>query len=385
MMSHTPGARRERDRFYDPPHLDDTGSPGDLLRAAPMRARVFPGITMRARAWRVLYRSTTATGTPIAVSGAVLIPDAPRPLTARPLLGFAPGTQGLARSATVSRLLELGLEYEAPFLAAAVRRGWVVAVTDYPGLGTPGVHPYVVGKTNGRALLDIMRAARQLPQADLEAQGPAGIYGYSEGGNTAGWAAQLQPSYAPDMPLRAAAVGAAPVDFPELATELDGGLFAFLLLYSGIGLDSSYSELRLHDYLNRGGRLVTAVLRRTHIVAAIVLGLLLPKNRQRYLAGADPFVEPAWVTQLHDNSLGHLAPAAPVLVGTGRQDQVIPYRQAELLVQRWSALGVDVREHPIRFGEHLTAAPQFAKAGFAFLSDHFGRAEASAPTVREAG
>lgn len=384
-MSYTPATRRARDRFYDPPALDNTGSPGDLLRATPMAARVFPGVRMRAQAWRVLYRSTTATGTPIAVSGVVLIPDAPAPMTARPLLGFAPGTQGLARSATVSRLLELGLEYEAPFLTAAVRRGWVVAVTDYPGLGTPGVHPYVVGKTNGRALLDIMRAARQLPQADLEAQGPAGIYGYSEGGNTAGWAAQLQPSYAPDMPLRAAAVGAAPVDFPELATELDGGLFAFLLLYSGIGLDSSYPELRLHDYLNRGGRLVTALLRRTHIVVAIVLGLLLPKNRQRYLAGADPFAEPAWVTQLHDNSLGHLAPAAPVLVGTGRQDQVIPYRQAELLVQRWSALGVDVREHPIRFGEHLTAAPQFARAGFAFLSDHFGRAEASTATAREAG
>lgn len=378
--------RRERNQFYDPPYLDESGSPGDLLRAAPMTARVFPGVTMPARAWRVLYRSTTATGDPIAVSGVVLIPNIPDPSGSRPLLGFAPGTQGLARSATVSRLLELGVEYEAIFLTAAVRRGWVVAVTDYPGLGTPGVHPYVIGKTNGRALLDVMRAARHLPQADLDAQGPAGIYGYSEGGNSAGWAAQLQPSYAPDMPLSGAAVGAAPVDFPELAADLDGGLFAFLLLYAGIGLDSAYPDLRLHNYLNRGGQLVTALLRRSHIVAAIVLGLLLPKKRQRYLSGADPFVEPEWVAQLHDNSLGHIAPAAALLVGTGRQDQVIPYRQVELLLQRWRALGVDVRQHPIRFGEHITAAPQFARAGFAFLADHFSVAESRTPSnQREAG
>ncbi len=160
-MSDTPAiTRRDRDRFYEPPHLDDGGAPGDLLRAAPMTARLLPGLAMSARAWRVLYRSTDAAGSPIAVSGVILVPNTANPASPRPLLGFAPGTQGLARSAAaLSRQLEVGLEYEAWFLAAAVRRGWVVAVTDYPGLGTPGLHPYVVGKTNGRAVLDIMRAA----------------------------------------------------------------------------------------------------------------------------------------------------------------------------------------------------------------------------------
>ncbi|WJR36059.1 lipase family protein [Mycobacteroides immunogenum] len=385
-MSYTPvRTRRDRDWFYRPPYLDETGCPGDLLRAAPMTARLLPGVALPARAWRVLYRSTTATGEPIAVSGVVLVPNTPNPPTTRSLLGFAPGTQGLARSATVSRLLELGLEYEAGFLSAAVRRGWVVAVTDYPGLGTPGVHPYVVGKANGRALLDIMRAARHLPEAELDPEGPAAIYGYSEGGNSAAWAAQLQPGYATEVRLKAVAVGAAPVDFPELIADLDGGLFSFLLLYAGLGLNSAYPELRFQDYLNRGGRLAAAVLRHTHILAAITLGLLLPKKRQRYLS-ADPFATPDWIIQLRENSLGHLPPAAPALIGIGRQDQVIPYRQAELLLRRWGDLGADVREHPIRFGEHITAAPQFAKAGFAFLSEHLSRSESSTPfREREAG
>jgi hypothetical protein len=35
--------------------------------------------------------------------------------------------------------------------------------TDYPGLGTPGVHAYLMGESEGRAVLDSVRAARNLP------------------------------------------------------------------------------------------------------------------------------------------------------------------------------------------------------------------------------
>ena len=34
--------------------------------------------------------------------------------------------------------------------------------TDYQGLGTPGKHAYLVGKAEGRSVLDIVQAARQL-------------------------------------------------------------------------------------------------------------------------------------------------------------------------------------------------------------------------------
>ena len=34
-----------------------------------------------------------------------------------------------------------------PELARLLARGWVVVATDYPGLGTPGPHPYLVGQS----------------------------------------------------------------------------------------------------------------------------------------------------------------------------------------------------------------------------------------------
>ena len=41
--------------------------------------------------------------------------------------------------------------------------GYAIAATDYPGLGTPGPHPYLVGDSEARAVIDSVRAARSFP------------------------------------------------------------------------------------------------------------------------------------------------------------------------------------------------------------------------------
>lgn len=53
-------------------------------------------------------------------------------------------------------------------------RSYIVAATDYPGLGTPGVPPYLVGISEGRAVLVFSSAARGhslLPDLTHEARG----------------------------------------------------------------------------------------------------------------------------------------------------------------------------------------------------------------------
>jgi hypothetical protein len=61
-----------------------------------------------------------------------------------------------------------------------VDRGYIVAATDYPGLGTPQTHPYLVGVSEGRAVLNLVRAARELPGA--QASSRFAVWGRS-GGN----------------------------------------------------------------------------------------------------------------------------------------------------------------------------------------------------------
>ncbi|MTE15951.1 lipase family protein [Nocardia aurantiaca] len=360
--------------------------PGRLLGAEPMIARMLPGIRLPARAWRTSYTSTTATGAPTHVTGTVLVPNTPwRGPGSRPLVGYAVGTQGLAGTvAAASWQLRFGLEYESVFLRAALRRGWALAITDYPGLGTPGLHPYVMGRALGPAVLDIMRAARRLPDADLDPDGPLGIYGYSEGGNAAGWALQLQPDYAPDLPLAGGVVGSAPADMVDMVRFLDGTPFAFLLFYGVLGIEAAYPELNVLQHLKPHGRALAALFRRTHIAAAAMLGIgagVVVPTKVSTFCHRPPFEVPEVKARLLENRLGGIAPAAPVLVAGGTGEQVIPYPQAVRLAEDWEASGAEVTMRTLHGREHIGGAMAFAGPAMRFLSERFTE-QADAPVLR---
>lgn len=337
-----------------PPEPLPPGQPGELLRAEPMDAYLAPGVRLRARAWRILYRSTSATGEPTAVSGTVLLPTSRRggPL---PLIGYAIGTHGLGDKAAPSRLLARGLDYEATLMATVLARGWALAVTDYQGLGTPGDHTYMVGRALGPNVLDSMRAARNLHPDELPGSGTAAIIGYSEGGFAAAWAAQLQPSYAPDVRLLGVAAGAAAADVEMAGPNLNGSFFSFFIAYGGIGYAAAYPELDLDSYLTPGARKGIAMLRSSSVIEA---GLRGPHfARATDLTDPNVLELPQWRLRLRENRLGELAPAAPVLLHHARRDQIVSFLQSQNLRDEWHALGADVRLYITRGGvDHITGA-----------------------------
>jgi dipeptidyl aminopeptidase/acylaminoacyl peptidase len=59
-------------------------------------------------------------------------------------------------------------------------QGYVVTATDYPGLGTQGIHPFLIGVSEDRAVLDSVRAARDLPNSG--ASNRFVVWGHSQGG-----------------------------------------------------------------------------------------------------------------------------------------------------------------------------------------------------------
>ena len=167
---------------------DDDSEPGafylDPLKAFKVKANVH----------RIMYRTTDRVGKSIAVTGTVLTPRTPHH-DPRPIIAFAPGTQGLADKCAPSRQMAEGTEYEALPIKKLLDQGYAVVVTDYQGLGTPGVHTYMNREVQGRAVLDSVRAAQRLDEADLPDAGPVALYGYSQGGGAAASAAELaQPT-----------------------------------------------------------------------------------------------------------------------------------------------------------------------------------------------
>nr|MCU0271335.1 lipase family protein [Acidimicrobiales bacterium] len=319
------------DAFYTPPSPLPAGRPGDIIWARPSSFYPVPLVRSSVNAWQVMYRSTSATGQPIAVTGTVLVPRTwywgPRPI-----VGFANGTQGVGDSCAPSKSLAAGLNYEGAFIQNLLNKGWAVAITDYEGLGTPGDHTYVVGRSEGAAVLDSVRAATRLPGSGLSTTAPVGLMGYSQGGGAVGWAAELAPSYAPELPIKGVAAGGVPADLLQVADLLDGGLGFGLLASAALGFDAAYTDLDLAPYLNDAGRAAFADAR-DECVGGLVLKF--PFRSVAEYTVADPLRDPAWLARLNENRLGSTAPKVPVLLYHSKLDELVAYPQAVQLRRDW--------------------------------------------------
>jgi len=197
--------------FYEVSDAELAGAPGSIIRKEDFR-----GAPWGMSAYRVLYRSTGLDGEPIAVSAVVLVPTRQAPAEGWPVVAWAHPTTGVARKCAPSLALD-GMWDTVAGLKELAAKDYIIVATDYPGLGTAGVHPYLVGISEGRAVLDSVRAARNLASASKQ----YAVWGHSQGGHAVLWAGQLAKDYAPELDLVGIAA-AAPAS--ELAKLLDDDL-----------------------------------------------------------------------------------------------------------------------------------------------------------------
>lgn len=307
-----------RDDFYDPPSPLPAGPPGTIIRVEPL-----PFVPAGARGWRVLYRSTQPDGSPLAVSGVIYAPDEPAPAEGRPVVVWAHPTTGIARDCAPSQLAFL-LPWRIAGFADFLARGYVVAATDYPGLGTPGPHPYLVGESEGRAVLDSARAAALLPEAG--AGRTVAVWGHSQGGHAALFAGQLAPTYAPELTLVGVAAAAPPTDLAtlfalDIGTTIGRLLGAMALVsWSEVYPDADFRRLVRPEAVP----LMEAVARTCVRTAPGLLLAALPAWAlgDDFLVQQPQDVEP-WRSLLAENSPGAAPLRAPLLVTQGTDDDIV--------------------------------------------------------------
>lgn len=348
---------RAADDFYTPPAPLPDGANGEVVRWREEPRQ------LSARSYLLMYHSTNATGQDMPVTGRVLVPSTPwRGEGPRPIVSVASGTRGVGDTCAPSRWLD----YERPFIEPMLLAGWAVVVTDYEGLGTPGMHTYVVGQSEGRAVIDMVRAATNLPATGLAAGGKVAFSGYSQGGGGAMWAGELQPEYAPELDLVGVAAGGVPADLTEVAEGLDGKVgFGFLLL-AAYGMDAAYPELDLETYFNERGRetyereqddCVDGTL--THAFQNI--GMFTTTN---------PLHSPQWQARLAENRLGANPPDVPIHLFHGTLDEIVAPGQARALRNEYCAAGADVRWE-WHLGEHVSTFVTGAPGVITFLDRRF--------------
>jgi pimeloyl-ACP methyl ester carboxylesterase len=351
----------DQDPFYfdAAPRLD--AEPGDIINVRksiftmdPLLQIPHPGVN----SWQIIYQSINATGQPIAVSGTVIVPTASWPDGRRPIISYAVGTRGIGDACAPSFTLSQGNDYEAQFIANLLSQGWAVAISDYEGLGTPEIHTYMVGHSQGRVVLDMARAAQRLPEAGLSAEAPVGLIGYSQGGASTGWAAQLAGSYAPELNIVGAAAGGVPADLERVGEFLDGSLFVAFALMTSVGFDTAYDDLVLEDYLNARGRDLREESGEICMTAVEAFQNLTNISYTHYedYTTINPLDTALWQTRLGEQRLGRLVPEMPVFLYQAQNDSVIPLDQAAKLRQDWCRLGATV-DWLTFIGNHQSALP----------------------------
>lgn len=348
--------------FYDPPVPLPPGRNGDLIRTQPSHLAMSVG-DMPGTATRILYRSEDTHGAPTAVSGTYIAPSAPwEGQGPRPLVVLAAGTQGEGRQCAPSMMLnvpvqyhppfDLMTEYELPAMDALLSDGIAVVFTDYPGLGTPGPHPYANRLALGHAVLDAARAAQRLPDTGLDPHGPVGLWGYSEGGGAVASAAELQPGYAPDLDLKGVYSGAPPArDMPAMLNRADGTLFAGAIGYAINGFAASYPELRpvIDKNLNERGKQIVAATATQCDMETMQYGL---QHTSSWTTTGQPLsqvmmADPTWRKIVEEQQIGNLKPTAPVLIASNVNDDLVPNGQVRQLAAQWCAKGATVQYQQI--------------------------------------
>jgi len=298
--------------FYTPPANMPKRAPGTLIRSAPMTA------PSGAKAWKVLYHSRAVDGRDIAVSGIVVAPTGAAPKGGRPLVTWAHGTAGLGDQCAPSKAADA--TSTLAYVKQLVDAGYVVAATDYEGLGTPGVHPYLVGESEGRSVLDAARAARSLSSAG--ASDRVLVAGHSQGGQAALFAGELASSYAPELDVLGVAAAAPAADVEHilpLAANVNGA--AGYLAMGVEGFHAAYPDADPAAVLSPDAE-AKAEAAATQC-GSEVLDAFQGISGAAVLAH-DPLSIPSIETLLHQNSAGNRPAGAPLLVVQGSADTTIP-------------------------------------------------------------
>lgn len=298
--------------FYVTPDDVAAGSPGDLIASEPLA-----GAPVGSRAWRVMYHSTDANGTDVPVTGIVVAPlSSGHDL---PVVAWAHPTTGAAPECAPSRGFDPFLLVEG--LHELLAMGYVVAATDYLGMGLDTPSAYLIGGTEGRNVLDSVRAAQAIPEAG--AGDRVVLWGHSQGGQAALFAEQLADSYAPELDVAGVAVAAPAADLTTLLDDdIDKLSGVSIGSYAFTAFAAFYDEDISTILTPAAGPVVPEMVKLCLIGDAAKLHELGQPLVGDFVS-SDPSTTPPWSDLLTQNSADPAGGGRPLFIAQGLADELV--------------------------------------------------------------
>ncbi|GAB2629036.1 lipase family protein [Prescottella soli] len=344
-----------------------TEAPGMVTQVSELPAdRWLPGV---AKASLLTYWSQGPQDAPMLSTGVVYVPEGNAPEGGWPVVSYAHGTTGVADQCAPSS--KPPLDRTVKSLGHWLSQGYAVVATDYVGLGTPGVHPYLDGRSAAHSVIDMVRAARST-EPSLSDKWVA--MGQSQGGQATMFTARLATGYAPELDYRGAVATGVPSNIENLL-PLGGPAFPKLPLKGTTvyianvldGLRAALPDVDVNSYLTPLGRT---------ILDDVEVNLCYSDAKAKY---ADVSIGQLLSKPLDDEIVGAArniltVPTSgydkPIFIGQGLQDVDVPAPLTFKLAADLAVNGVDFafRTYPT---DHLGTVPASEKDSTPFVAALF--------------
>ncbi|WP_280444220.1 lipase family protein [Nocardia brasiliensis] len=350
------------DSFYQPPEGFQAEEPGTILRSREVRLAALTVLPLNVRSWQLLYRTTDLDEQPTVAVTTVILPAGADPNRHRPLVSLQFYYDSASLDCSPSFVLQQGSglagiegvhsQSELIAIAALISQGWAISIPDYEGLDGH----LAVAKEPGYMTLDGVRAAQRFEPLGLDgANTPVALWGYSGGGMGSGWAAEMQPTYAPELNVKGIALGAPTSDVVSLL-HVNGSMFSSLI---GIGISSlrkAYPKFKeaADRYLTPEGRALMDRTERQCLPRNALTQMFVDYGRMLTISIPEFLAVPEIKEVFEATVLGRNIPTAPIFLYQGVFDEAVPVWTNDRLSGQWCAGGASVIYKRDHLSEHLT-------------------------------
>lgn len=203
-ISSASAATTTPDPFYQ--YTDSTPlasiEPGTVLKTRTISLSVV-GIKTSVKALQLVYRSTDALQRPSTNVTTVILPKCTSTCPNKDkVISYQSFYDSLNPEDSPSRAYAGGKRFqdlipglEALLVSPYLQKGFTIVISDIEGQNAN----FAAGPEYGYNTLDSIRAALNAPEAGLTRNAKVALIGYSGGAIATEWAAELAPSYAPDL------------------------------------------------------------------------------------------------------------------------------------------------------------------------------------------
>lgn len=375
------------DPFYVPPDGYESLADGTILRfretPGPLGATFLPLKTDGS--WQILIKSADALGNPNAIVTTIIKPynaDNKKVLSYQTMedssfVDCAPSYAFQFGSSDVA----LNVKLELYVLQTFLDQGWWVVTPDYEGPKAL----FTVGRHAGQAVLNSLRAViKSVNQTGISPDAQYAMFGYSGGALASGWAAALQPAYAPDLSgkLIGAALGGWVTNITATLVAVEGTPFMGLAANGIYAIMQQYKEVAtyIQSLLSSGDFSRLQKAGQTCLVGSVLEFKFVrfftgPFRwfKQGYAALQTPLVQGVLDAQTLAIKDDNEIPQIPLFIFHGILDSIVPFKEAQRAYTNWCSWKNDLSiEFAVdQSAGHITEFVQGIPAGIAWVTRLF--------------